>query len=629
MTPSRPRTAPRRPDFWSFPPVLAAVLILFAAALALYWGSLGHPLVFDDRNIRAGILSAWSEYGFRFARRWLSDATFAWLHEAGGGNWLWQRLANVLLHAATAAALFLFLDRLFELTLRGPQAAVRQPGLNTRWIALFGALVFLLHPAAVYGVAYLVQRSIVLATFLSLVSLRFFLEGLIRGSWWWHVAAAAAYFLAVFSKEHAVALPAVALALAVLVRGPSLRGLRELAAPFALFAIIGIAIVLMVKGFIGVPYEPAARALLDLPSAAHPGPEAPGAYVLSVINQGALYFRYLLTWLVPYTGWMSVDVRTPFPTGLLDGPQAVGFTAWLAYPVCAAALLATGGRAGLIGFSLLYPWLFALTEVATVRVQEPFVLYRSYLWMSGLPVVLGAAFLRVRARWSAVIFSAMCLALIPPLLGRLDTFSGRIKLWDDVVRGNAGVQAALVERGYHNRGLAYLDAKQYPDALRDFDRALDINPRDVSALVGRGTLFARTGSFDRALTDLGRAIEVDPSYAEAHAKRCFAKMMIEEPRNALPDCEKAVALNPRHRDAHTNLGVVYAALNRTGAAEASYRRALDIDPSNADANYNYGVLLAVLRRRDAARVFLGRACDARMSDACNLLAALTGQRRPR
>lgn len=603
------------------PPIIACVLILFALALAVYWGTLGHPLIYDDRSIRDGILGVYREAGFRFGRRWVSDATFAWFQEAGGHTWFWHRFANVLLHAATAAALFLFLARLYEATLAAPEPAARQAGLDARWLALFGALAFLLHPAAVYGVAYLVQRSIVLATLFSLVSLRLFLEGLIRKSLPWHFAAAAAYFLAVFSKEHSAALPAVALALAVLVRGPSVRGLRDLVAPFAAFAGIALAIVLIMKGIIGAPYEPAARALLEVPHAARPGPEAPGAYLLSVINQGALFFRYLLTWLVPHPGWMSVDVRAPFPTGLVGWPHTLGFAAWLVYPVCAAVLLGKGGRAGLVGFGLLYPWLLALTEVATVRVQEPFVIYRSYLWMSGLPVVLGAALCGIRARWSATILAAACIALVSPLLGRLDSFSSAIKLWDDVVRKNSGVSASLVERGYHNRGLAYLQAKQYPQALRDFDRALEINARDVSALVGRGTLFARTRSFDRALADLDRAIGFDPAYAEAHAKRCFTKMLMEEPRNALPDCEKAVALNPRHRDAHTNLGVVYAALNRPGAAEASYRRALDIEPSNADASLNYGVLLTVLRRREEARPFLARACDARIAAACEMLAA--------
>jgi len=611
------------------PPAVLAVLILASAALLLYWGALGHPPVFDDRNIRDAILSAYRESGFRFERRWVSDATFAWFHGAGGRIGFWHRLANVLLHAATAVALYGFLARLFETTLAGAAPAGPQPALSARWLALFGALLFLLHPAAVYGVAYLVQRSIVLATLFSLVSLRLFLEGLIRKSAPWHYAAAAAYFLAVFSKEHSVALPAVALALAVLVRGPSVRALRDLAAPFALFAAIGLAIVLMVKGTIGTPYEPAAPALLDAARGARPAPDARGDFLLSVINQGALFFRYWLTWLVPYSGWMSVDVRVPFPAGLPGWPQALGFAAWLAYPVCAAVLLARGGRRGLAGFGLLFPWLLALTEVATVRIQEPFVIYRSYLWMSGLPILLGAAFCRAPWRRSAAILSLIGAALIPITLDRLDTFSSAVKLWDDAVRKNSGVQAALVERGFHLRGLAYLQAGRYSEALQDFNQALAINARDLSALVGRGTLHARTGSLDRAMADLGRAIEIDPTYAEAYAKRCFAEMLRDRPRRALPDCEKAVALNPRHRDVHTNLGVVYTALERAGDAEASYRRALEIDPRDGEANYNYGVLLALQRRLDEARRHFAVACDARTADACEALAALTGMRRPR
>ena len=611
------------------PPVLAAGAC-FVLAVALYWGALRHPLVFDDRLLREDFLRLYAASWFQFDLRWLSHATFGWTYRIFGTGWFWHRLGNVLLHAATAAMLFAFLARLFKVTLPASGGPAQPRALDPGWIAFLGALLFLLHPAAVYATAYLAERPIVMATLFSLLCLMFFLEGLVRQSQRWYVAAAAAYFLAVFSKEHSVMVPAVAAALAILVRGGSVRLLRELAVPFALFAGIGILVILKAKGFLGAPYEPAAQVLLDQVREAGPAPQAPSsAFALSVVNQGYLFFRYLLIWFLPYTGWMSIDLRVPFPAQLLGWPHTLGFAAWLAYPVAAAVLLRKGGGSGLVGFGLLYPWLLALTEVATVRVQEPFVIYRSYLWMSGLPVILGPALCRLRARWSVAILAAACIALVPPLYDRLDSFSSQIKLWGDVVRKNSGAQAALVERGYHNRGLAYLQAKQYPEALRDFDRALAINARDVNALVGRGTLFARTGSYDNALADLGRAIEIDPAYSEAYGKRCFTKMLLDQPRAALPDCEKAVALNPRHRDAHTNLGVVYAALNRAGEAESSYRRALAIDTSDGEANYNYGVLLAMQDRREEARRHLATACDARVTDACEMLAAIAGPRRPR
>ena len=602
------------------PPAGLAVAACVAAVLALYWGTLGHPQVFDDRAIRGFLANApaWS-----LEPRWLSSASFRWVSDLSGGDWRWQRAVNLLLHAGTGIALFLFLDRLFGLA-RNPQA---RPGrLDARWIAFFGALLFVLHPAAVYGAAYLVQRSIVLATLLSLVSLRLFLEGLARRSSGWHVAAALAYLLAVFSKEHSVALPAAAAATAILVRGADRRLLRELALPFALYAGIALLIVFVARGSVGTLYEPVAGALLEQERDAGLAADAAIAHPLSVINQGALYFRYLVTWLVPYTGWMSADVRVPFPASLLSWPQAALFAGWLAVPAAGVLLLRKGGNVGLAGLGLLFPWLLALTEVAAIRVQEPFVIYRSYLWMTGLPILLAPALARFPAKWVLAGLCAACAALVPMSLDRLGSFSSQVRFWDDVVRKNEGSAGGLVERGYHNRGLALLQARRYPDALSDFERAIEINGRDVSAWVGRATLFARTGSLERAVADLDRAIEMDPAYADAWGKRCFTRMLLDRPREALPDCEQAVALDPRNRDGHTNLGVVYAALERVADAEASYRRALALDPRNGDAHYNYGVLLFVVDRRPEAQDHLRRACEARLADACQLLNRLSRTR---
>jgi tetratricopeptide (TPR) repeat protein len=601
-------------------PLLAtAVFACFAVALALYWVSLRNPLLFDDRLLREDFLRLYGTSWFHFDLRWLSYATFGWTYDLVGRQWLWHRLLNVLFHAATAAVLFSFLARLFEAVPAAP-AGGRQ--LRARWLALFGALIFLIHPVAVYGVAYLVQRPIVLATLFGVLCLRLFLEGLIRHSRAWYFAAVGAYLAAVFSKEHAVMIPAVAGALAILVRGYSGRLARELALPFALFAAIGMLVVLKVKGLLGAPYEPFAQEMLGQLRDSTAGPEPSSAYVLSAINQGYLFFRYLLTWLIPFPGWMSLDVRVPFPAHPLALPQFAGFIAWLAIPVLALKLLLRGGAKGLLGFGLLYPWLLALPEVAAIRIQEPYVLYRSYLWMSGLPCILPLLLTRLRANWATGLLCAIVIAFVPLALGRIDSLSSGIKAWDDVVRKNGDTTAPFVERGYQNRGFAYLQAREYADALRDFEQAMALNPRDPGAYLGRGTLFARTGNYDRALADLGRAIELDPRYAEAYSKRCFAIMMLNRPDDALPDCEKAVALDPRHRDALINLGVVYGALNRPEDAEGSYRRALEMEPSNPDANFNYGVLLAGLRRRDEALRRLTIACGAGIAEACNLQAAL-------
>ena len=66
-----------------------------------------------------------------------------------------------LLHVGCAWALFALLRSL----------EVRRPA------AFAGAALFAVHPVAVYGAAYLTQRSIVVATLFALLSLLMFLRG--------------------------------------------------------------------------------------------------------------------------------------------------------------------------------------------------------------------------------------------------------------------------------------------------------------------------------------------------------------------------------------------------------------------------------------------------------------------
>ena len=239
-------------NFW-------AITALVIAALALYGGALRHPPVLDDGQLTGQFLRAYSSSWFKLDLRWFSYATLGWTYSLFGGDRFWLRLGNVLLHAAVAGTLFVFLSRLFRFVTRA-QVAAKSGELDPAWYAFFGALIFLVHPAAVYGVAYLMQRPILMATLFSLLALAFFLEGLIRNSRAWLLASVPMYCIAVFSKEHCVMLPAVAAALALVVQGPSWQRLRSLAWPFALYSAIAVLVTLKAKGFLGAQYEPFADA---------------------------------------------------------------------------------------------------------------------------------------------------------------------------------------------------------------------------------------------------------------------------------------------------------------------------------------------------------------------------------
>ena len=134
------------------------VLTLFLSVIALYAGSLFAPLVFDDSSFFDNPANIVKYSHFSLELRWLPYASLAGTVTWLGLDIFWLRLGNVVLHAANATTLFFLLRRLFQVTLTPLNAADNLP-LSPSWFAFFGALIFALHPIAVYGVAYLIQRS--------------------------------------------------------------------------------------------------------------------------------------------------------------------------------------------------------------------------------------------------------------------------------------------------------------------------------------------------------------------------------------------------------------------------------------------------------------------------------------
>jgi len=94
-----------------------------------------------------------------------------------------------------------------------------------------------------------------------------------------------------------------------------------------------------------------------------------------------------------------------------------------------------------------------VVEFSTVRIQEPFVLYRSYLWMPGLFAALPVVFGWLAPKKTYLALGLVCVLLVPLTLNRIDTFSSALKLWDDVVKLIRDIpDFTATDRIYYNRG---------------------------------------------------------------------------------------------------------------------------------------------------------------------------------
>jgi tetratricopeptide (TPR) repeat protein len=473
-----------------------ALALLAALAGALYLPYLGNPLLFDDRFFFSGRgFSHYASSPVGFGIRIPAYFSLALVEVLVGGVKA-HRVASLVLHVACAGALY---------------ALVRSLQLGR--LAAFGAAaLFAVHPVAVYGAGYLVQRSILLATLFSLLSLLMFLRGQRKGSASDFVVAALLFSLAVLSKEHAILVPATALALAPLGGVGRRAALRNTAIYWAACAPAALFVVLLSKGVIGQAYEPYFDAVATQATNAYWGEVLASPWIGSAIVQAALFFQYIALWLLPTTSSMSLDLRVQFAelwSPAVALPAVFAFCGWIAL---SAYLVFRRGRIGVAAWGALYFWIMFLPELATVRYQEPFVLYRSYLWAPGLAVAVAAGI-----DWLAT--PRRVLALLVPALAvlawqahdRLESLSSGLAAWEDAV---AKLPAGAIPGGYrplYEVGREYLYADRVQDALRVTDRCMALYPTTFDCYFARGAIHMELKEYEKALPYIIRAARLRPA----------------------------------------------------------------------------------------------------------------------
>jgi tetratricopeptide (TPR) repeat protein len=469
---------------------------------------MNNPLFFDDNYFfQPGNPEKHFSEGWQIYPRWWVYETIAATYVFFGKGLFWLRLGNLVLHFSVV----LVLARFTLVMLRDLDNRINS-SISPELASTSIACLFAIHPLAIFTQGYLIQRTILAATLFSLLSLLAFWRGLsgARFALW---SSCLFFALAVYAKEHAVMLPLAAGFLLLLhnrtglLLGSSLRGVL-----MVLLMQCGLAllVVLQTKGVIGTPYEPLTFEMLDgqvnIPAAQ--------LYPLSVLNQAGLFFKYLGLWIFPTPGAISVDIRQAFPLDFGDWQMWTGALFFIAYLVGALILLLRGGAPGLLGLSLLLPAVLFFTEFAAVRLQESFVLYRSYLWFPFIFVGFAMAVRRLRIR-VLIVLVMLCTALFAALsYQRLNTFSHPLLVWREAAdvyeTGPQGDGVFGGYRVYYDLGCELQRFGYYQLALDAFDRALELKHDYADAVNNKGAVFLDMKNYSAAQVNFEIALRLKP-----------------------------------------------------------------------------------------------------------------------
>jgi hypothetical protein len=491
--------------------------VIGALIAALYGQFLHNPIVFDDQY--AFLLDKDGHSAIdNFANPGLLDlralpyATLAWSARFFGLDLAHFRIENLLLHWGVVIVMALFVLRLYRMVL--PDA---KPSENTGIAAsvLIIACMFALHPVAIYAAGYLVQRSIVMATLFCILSLWANMHGNENRSRIWLWASVALYFMATHSKEHVVMLPFAVLAMTILLHEDWRDRLRQSWPVFLGYAAVGLFTLYQIRSAVGVSYEIYSSEMLESVTSEH-------AHAYSVLTQSALFFKYGVLWLLPNPSWMSVDMRETFAQSVLS-VYGLALVAYLAYGFFAFNLLIKRNKKGLIGFAMLFPWLMFMTEFSTVRIQEIFVLYRSYIWALGGVMVLPLLLMKFNARLTLMLSVLFAATLFMVSMERLSSFSHPILLWDDAQKLVVNrLSLPGVGRIYYNRGNAYLKVNMVEAAIPDFLQAAKLNPGWSVIFGNLGVAYSKIDKNELAIQAFSRAIQIDQDQKVAPSYNYYA-----------------------------------------------------------------------------------------------------------
>jgi Flp pilus assembly protein TadD len=161
-------------------------------------------------------------------------------------------------------------------------------------------------------------------------------------------------------------------------------------------------------------------------------------------------------------------------------------------------------------------------------------------------------------------------------------------------------QIALSHDVKAGEGLTPEDAIKHRAAVKEYTKAIQLNPKDALAYHNRAVAHCRQGSYQQAVHDFTNAIKFDPNNATVYYNRAIAYGALGKSKQAIEDGTKAIELKAKDANAYMNRGIDYMALGDGDRAVKDLNTAIEFSPQDASAYYARGVAYYKLGSKELA-----------------------------
>ncbi len=583
---------------------LAVFTLIGAAGFLLYANGLNAPFVLDDYPnivnnsfIRLNKLSPSSLAKIiqgPSANRPLSILTFAANYCFHQYNVFGYRIVNLIIHIITAFLIFLLTRRTLALC-----------QINSGWLPLLAALLWLANPLHTQSVTYIVQRMNALAAMFFILALlcyihaRYINSQLNSGrkkSTLLFTASIASGILALGTKANAAPLPMIIF----LYEWYFFQNLDKqwLASRLKWIILVIFLCVGLAALFLGP--NPIEKILSKYNKHTF-------TVIQRLLTEPAVILYYLSLLCFPHPARLTLMYDFPLARGLFA--PATAFLSLLTLLLMLGFAVYAARKNRLISFAVL--WFLGTLAIESSVIGLALIFeHRTYL--PSVMIVVAAAWLAKRHIRSDLAVAGLLGGLIIThgfwTLQRNAVWGERISLYQDcaqkspnsaIVHNNLG--NAFKKIGARKKAIAH-----YKQALKAKGTRLNQNYY-IKPYMNLGSLMLEGNRSARAIKYIKKAFIYAPDHEKLHALLGAAYKQQGENARAIHHFQQALRLNPESVDVHIDLATAYQATGRTAKAINHFQKALNLDPEAVKALNNLGVAFFQNGRLNRARDCFARA----------------------
>ena len=153
---------------------------------------------------------------------------------------------------------------------------------------------------------------------------------------------------------------------------------------------------------------------------------------------------------------------------------------------------------------------------------------------------------------------------------------------------------------HHELGVTYQNVKMHPEAISEFQKAIDLNPDFVVAHLSLGKSYFEMGQLDEAENAAKAVLRIDTNSQPA-------RQLLEDIREVRPpEQTQPTEISPDTSDANAKKyyeqGEAFLNNRQYNEAAAVFKRAIKADPNFGDAHYSLGVTYLEMGLLDEAKM---------------------------